>query len=431
MTQTADRGAEGMVAMSDSAQLRTASGIHGPTMTAGRRAQSAPAIVRFAELGSSVHLGSVPDGLADELPGLYGSLFSTRDWFLAYDRVAPNGACVLEEPRHVVLFRHEGDTVDVLNKVFLCPPPESERICRSIFRALPKARRIRMDVMFEPERLRLPKRVLYRMSRMVIELPDSVEEYRRSLGKSTRRNVRRYQSLLRRSFPDIRTRVMEPGPHSRAVVDRLVRWKIQRFRAKGQVTYWETSHDLVDRVSELLERCGTVRVTTIDGVEAALDICFRIGDTAYVYESAHDPRFDEFSLGFLTFYWLVADAIESGATRLDALEGSRASKALLGAQPVRTTTLSIFRSRSSRLWSPGEEVRVTRRRLTLALQRLRRAVARGVRRGPGGEALARRMRRRRADRLSRRAQVAYLQHAPGVAPDLRQERGDSGQGRSS
>jgi len=391
-----------MVVMGETAQLRTAREIPGLIAATPRPARPDPAVLRFADLDSSVHLGNVPDGLADELPGLYDSLFSTLDWFLAYDRLAPNGACILEDPRHVILYRHEGDTVDVLNKVFCCPPLECERICRSIFRALPQARRIHMDVMFEPERLRLPKRVLCRMDRMVIDLPGSVEEYRRSLGKSTRRNVHRYQNLLDRSFADVRTRVIRPGPDSRAVVDRLVRWKIQRFRAKGQVTYWERSPDLVERVSGLLELCGSVRVTTIDGAEAALDVCFRVGDTAYVYESAHDPRFDEFSLGFLTFYWLVADAIESGAKRLDALEGSRASKALLGAQPVRTTTLSVFRSRSSRLWSPGEEVRVAKRRLTLTLQRWRRAVTRGVRRGPGGEALARRVQRRRAVRLKAR-----------------------------
>lgn len=357
---------------------------------------ASPDRLHFSDLDVSVYLGLVPDGLAGELPGLYGSLSSTLDWFLAYDRKPPNGACVLDEPRHVILFHHAGDTVDILNKSFACEPEETSRICRALFRCLPGVQRIHLSVMFPPHELGLPRRVLERLDHMVIDLPESVDEYYNSLGKPTRKNVRRYQNRLSRACPDVSVEVVNPGPRSRELVDRLVTWKIQRFRVRGRITYWETDPTLAGRVSDLLRRCGEVRITHVAGREAAIDLCFRVGETAYIYEGAHDPQYDEFSLGFLTFYWFVCSAIESGATRVNALEGTEGSKAPLGAQPVRTTNLSVFRSRFARLRSLDESFKVLRRRSRSAYY----ALGRRVRRHRGGEALAQFMKRRRLKRWS-------------------------------
>ncbi len=358
-----------------------------------------PTSLHYSDLGATVHLGCVPEGLADELPGLYSSLFSTLDYFLAQDRTPPNGACVLEEPRHVILFHHEGGTVDILNKAFACEPEEANRICRALLRALPGVHRIHLDVMFPPRELAFPRMVLGRLDRMVIDLPDAVDEYYHSLGKKTRRNVRWYQNRLRRAFPDVKTETVKPGERSRELVDRLVQWKIQRFRLKGRITYWETNPTLAERASDLLERCGEARITYISGKEAAIDICFRVGQTAYAFESANDPQFDEFSLGFLTFYWLVCSAVEAGATRLDALDGTVESKAVLGARPARATRLSVFRSQSSRLRSLDEVSRLAFHRCRGSYRRARHALGQRVRRYPGGEELAQYVTRRRIRKL--------------------------------
>jgi hypothetical protein len=358
-----------------------------------------PPCLRFADLGATVHLGVVPGGLSEELPALYSSLFSTLDWFLAYDRAAPTGSCVLDEPHHVILFRHRGHTIDVLNQAFSCGTSEAERICRALFRAVPHADRIHISVPFSPRDLALPARLLNRLAHMVIDLPTSVDEYYGSLGKSTRRNVRRYQNLLHRTFPDVRTDIVKPGDDSRRLVDRLVEWKIERFRPQGRITYWETDPSLRERVSDALERCGEARITYISSKVAAIDVCFRVGRTAYVYESAHDPRFDPFSLGFLTFYWLACDAIRSGASCLNALEGTVEPKALLGAHPVRTTRLSVYRSQLGRLLALDEGLRTARRRCRSGYRRTRRAATQRVRRAPGGEALAQAVTRRRVKKL--------------------------------
>jgi hypothetical protein len=353
--------------------------------------------LRFSDLAATVHLDHVPEELAAELPGLYSSLYSTLDWLLTQGGRPPSGACVLEEPRHVILFHHHGDTVDVLNRRFACAPEDADRICRALFRAFPYAHRIHLDVMFPPDQLAFPRRILERLGHMVIELPPTVDEYDRSFGKRTRRRLRAFDERLRREFPDLRRETITPGERSQELVDRLVAWKIRRFREQDRLTYWETNAALTRNTVALLRRCGQCRITSIGGKEAVIFICFRVGDTVFPLEKAHDPAYEDYHLGLLSDYEVVCDAIRSGARRVDLLDGTVEPKKRLGARPVVSTRLSVFRSELSRLRSLDESWRIQRRRLEAAYYDL----GRRVRRYPGGEWLARLMKRRRLERWER------------------------------
>jgi hypothetical protein len=353
--------------------------------TLGGPSAFTPQSLRFPDLKATVHVDHVPEGLPGELPDLYSSLHSTLDWFLTQGGRPPNGACVLEAPRHVVLFAHHHGTVDVLNRRFACAPEDVDRICRALFLAFPHTHLIHLDVMFPPDRLGFPRRTVERLRHMVIDLPASVDEYDDSLRKSTRRHLRSYRNRLRRTFPDLRTETVSPGERSQALVDRLVEWKIRRFRERDRITYWETAPTLARRTADLLRRCGWCRITSIDGREAVIHLCFTVGDTVFPLEGAHDPAYDAYHLGFVATYETVCAAIESGARRVDLLDGTVELKTWLGAHPVLSTRLSVFPSRLSRLQSLDESLRVLRRRSRSAFW----ASAQRVRRYPGGEALAR------------------------------------------
>ncbi len=90
-----------------------------------------------------------------------------------------DGACILEKPRHVLLFTGKGATVEILNKTFDIAPEDARRACQALFRAFPHVRRIHFEVMFAPSTLALPARVLHHTDHMVIELPETEEEYAR------------------------------------------------------------------------------------------------------------------------------------------------------------------------------------------------------------------------------------------------------------
>ncbi len=337
-------------------------------------------VLRYPDLGATVHPYRVPPGLADELPDLYGSVFATLDWFLALDRRVPTGACVLDDPRHVVLFWVDGGTIEVLNKVFDIAPRDVERLCGALFRALPLARRIRIETMFPPRELGLSCRSLLRADHLIIELPADVPTYVASLGKSTRRTIRGYSNRIRRDFPDLNTDVVKPAAAAGELVGQLIAWKAERFAQHGRTTYWQTEAGRTERYIALAARCCEAHVTSIGGRRVAIHLACRTGDSVVALEGAFDPAYERYRLGFLSMYWVVADAIERGARSLNAFTGTADVKTLLGARPVPAYRLSVFRSPLVRPLYVGEAARVAWGRRWVYYWRVRSSAAALVRR---------------------------------------------------
>ena len=213
--------------------------------------------VRYPDLGAIVYPVGIPDGVADELPALYNTLLSTVDWFETHDGSTPAGACILEHPRHVLLFCQAKDTVEILNKEFAIAPGDAERACRALFRAFPQARRIHLEVLFPPGEFRLPKRVLYGADHMVIDLPTTVDAYTASLGKNTRRHLRHNRTRIEEEHGALAVDTICPVTGADGLISTLVSWKNLRFNAKGvghplarrpirRRLTWPSSRDVAD-----------------------------------------------------------------------------------------------------------------------------------------------------------------------------------------
>lgn len=242
-------------------------------------------LLAYDDLKVRVSCEGIPDGVADELPDLYGSLLATADWSRYFDDAQASGACLLEDPRHVLLFTVEGDTVEVLNKFFDIAPEDARRACRALFRALPQARRVHLEVKFPPAELRLPKRVLYATDHMVIPLPATVEEYTASLGKRTRANLRQYERRLRRDYPDVTVTTQPVDERSEGLFRQFLAWKTARFEPRHGATYWRNNPAFAARFVRLLHDRGEAYEATIEGETAALWFVFMVGESMYSYQA--------------------------------------------------------------------------------------------------------------------------------------------------
>jgi hypothetical protein len=317
----------------------------------------------YPDLSARVYAGDLPPGLADELPDLYSSLFSTVEAFRVWDEITPSGACVLDSPRQVLFFSHRADTLDILNKMTEIPPNDVYRAARALFRAFPDVHRIHVEVMFDPHRLRVPKARLYWTDHMVIDMRDPETDCFAWLGDSTRRNVRKYEHRMRRDYPDISTEMRLPGDESRALFDQFLAWKIDRFREQGRVTVWEDRPELVDRFVELLRLRGEVQVTSVAGRPAAIVFLFPVGTATYAFQAAFDTAYERYRLGLVSLHQASCNALDRGMNSFNLLWGTTYYKERLGARPVRATTLSLFRTPVGRLRYLGEEREHVQRRL--------------------------------------------------------------------
>jgi hypothetical protein len=293
----------------------------------------------------------VSEELLDELPGLYGSLFSTSAWFTALDQKVPDGICVLDDPRHVIVFCHDDDTVDVLNKAFPIAPHDVYRAARAIFGAMPWIRRIHFEVLFDPGELRVPKRVLATADDLVVELADCGGDYAASLGKRTRKNLRNFENRLRRGHPDAETRIFVPTPDELpAMAEQMVDWNIARLQVRGIKSGFTDRPDRRARLRDLLALAGAeAHLTTIGGRPAAVEFVVYVGSEATVYAGAFDLAYQEEHLGFLSTYWAVREVARRGYRRCHLLWTTGGYKERLGATPQTATQLSLFRTPASRL----------------------------------------------------------------------------------
>lgn len=319
----------------------------------------------YPDLGATVELGEVREDLLAELPTLYGTLFSTPDWFdLFFDR-PPTDCCVLEDPRHVLVFGRDGrGTVEIYNRTFEIAPQDAERACLAVFRALPFVHRIRLHVLFPPRELRLPVRVLGTRDHLMLDLPATAEEWEASLGRSTRRNLKLYENRLRRAHPDACTEVIDPTDRAEELLDLIVAWKVARYTAKGLTTYWETKPEEYTLVLELLKRGdGEAVVTTVDGRVAAIVLLFWMDRGVCAQEWAHDPARESLHLGFVCLRAAIRHAISRGAVSMDLLWGNEEYKERFGARHVPSSVVSVFPSRRARVHTLREARQVAWRRL--------------------------------------------------------------------
>ena len=73
----------------------------------------------------------------------------------------------------------------------------------------------------------------------------------------------------------------------------------------------------------------------IDGVSAAMVMCFDFQSTRFLYNNAYDDCFKEYSVGMMSKIMSMQDAIESGLKRYDFLKGNEIYKQRLGGKPTR------------------------------------------------------------------------------------------------
>ena len=317
---------------------------------------------------SDVPAEPVRDSCGDllaELPGLYASLFSTAAYFAIYDAPRRLLVCELEEPRHVVVCSALGASAEVLNRGWDIDAPALARAARAIFRARPETRRIRAEVSFVPAELEqaagspaapLFVRELYREDDLVLELPASAEEWRGSLGASTRRHLREYGNQLRRRHPDFALSALEGEAIDPAVVNQVFTWNAQRVRAKGGHWFYDGEPAAAHRLWRLVGQGGVALRGECDGELAAVDLFAVVGHEGWGLMSGIDAACADVHLGLLMMAFTVAEAIGRGCTRLHMSWGNAEYKRHLGARPVAIHRVSIFRSPTDRALYAGERL---------------------------------------------------------------------------
>lgn len=291
--------------------------------------------------------GYVPDFIESELERLYGGRFANAEYFRIYGgldgvsvyRFVRGGASAV-----VLLYRRERGTLWVLNQAIEIPRAEVERFASHMFGAYPEVRRIDFHaVSSDPKGLPYPRLALPSRQDTVADLPASVEEYEASLGKSTRHNLRRYGARLQRDHPDFRFSVVPREAIDSEQLQMLQRLNRERLHDKGRSSTLDEAE--MRSLQQLAARYGLVTLATIGGDAVGGMLSFVVGDGISFRIIAHDPSYDDYSLGFLIYFMTICEAIRRGCRHMNFGWDYYPYKIRLGGRSRPLLMLSVYRSR--------------------------------------------------------------------------------------
>jgi hypothetical protein len=309
---------------------------------------------RLPQLGAEVFLDCAPEEFAHELSARYGSYFSTVEYFALYAHPPNYNACVLDRPRHAIMFSLRGHTADILNRLVDLEPQTLERAAAAIFSALPSVRRIRAETKSAPSRLRRCHRVVQTSVDMVVDLPADADAYHAQIGNTTRKHLRQYGNKLRREHPDFELRRLERQDIPLELVEQTVEWTNERVRAKGGVSVYEDDPSKVRPVWQMLQSYGLALCGYIGGELVAAQLILCVGPDTWIHTVGFDSRYEGVHLGLLMTYYSVLESIDRGARRAHMLFGTPVYKRRLGAEPVTASVVSIFRTPADKAVYAGE-----------------------------------------------------------------------------
>jgi hypothetical protein len=206
---------------------------------------------------------------------------------------------------------------------------------------------------------------------VVLDLPDTFEEYIQRLGQSTRKNMKYYVRRLEREWgSDLRVVSYVRSDIPLELVFKLVAFNRARLQSKGKKSTWtDESAKMAWRLSQRKGvLCGVFRG---DHLVAGVLSYLHLGD-AYFILIGHDLQYDELQLGKIALWFHIQSLIGQKIGKFYMHYGHNPYKLFLGGQSDPVYEVTIFRNQLVRIaWTAahgfGTNVRYANQILERAL----------------------------------------------------------------
>lgn len=290
----------------------------------------------------------VPSFVASEMERLYGNIFSSYSAVQIPEDVRTRLSTYVvrsgDLPVTIFLFLKEDDKVRVLNEVISIGSEDISRFARHVFQAFRDVNIITFKAIeTDIKRLPFPHQRFNYSEDIAMTLPATATEYLSSLGKNTRRNIKRYTDRLVKTFPSFEFRVYGAGEPSEAQIRGIIGLNRERMALKGKMSIID-EHE-TQAIIKRVQACGLVGIATIDGRIVAGTISYRAGDNFFLDVLSHDPAYNEYWVGILCCYRTICECIARGGREFHFLWGRYDYKFTLGATLRHLDHVAVYRSR--------------------------------------------------------------------------------------
>lgn len=323
--------------------------LYSPSVTTVPAGGVAPEVtLESIAIAGGAHL---PAFVGEALERLYGNIHSSLAHLAVYGGIeSVTHACIVHGSRDIegiFLYRVDGDAVQVINEGMQLDEEDVNRFAAHVFANFPQVDTISLHAVHTNiGRLRFPFQRHVCTANIVLSLPPSTQEYLASLGKNTRRNIRRYMDKFTRDFPGFRFDIFEKdaiqADHVRGIMD------LNRARIAGKNKIYSIDNE-EERIIALTKACGLVGVATIDGRICSGAVGYLAGENYFFKVIAHDPQYNAYSAGILCCYQMICACIERGCKEYNFMWNEYEYKFALGAVRRDLDHLTVYRSHGQRL----------------------------------------------------------------------------------
>ncbi len=308
-----------------------------------------------------IYSDGIPAFAEHSLDRLYGSLYASMPQLRCSRPAQVNtyAAWRGDELSALLLYCEEGTQIRVMNEGMHVPPEELDRFAATLFARHTKTSVISLHALsVSKKRLQHPSIGMAVTEDIVIDLPDTEQAYLAQLGKSSRKSLRQNLSRAQHELPGFRHSVMAGDTISDSLVDQIIGFNHARMASKKRSSAIDTGARA--HLITLLRARGWVGIVRTDERICAGTLGCRFGDDVYSLVNAHDPLYDDYSMGNLSRHLLINASIRAGVRRFHLLGGQFSTKRHALAYRQTLCEVRLYRSRLGMLRDALSLLRMSR-----------------------------------------------------------------------
>ena len=247
--------------------------------------------------------------------------------------------------KHIILFQIIGKRNVVLwNHCFKVSLNDIEIIRNIISGEYSNVKKITFPYLFLEKTEKRPLMVLYeKQADMIVELPESMDAYMKSLGSATRKSLRNSHNRIEKDNLNFQVSYYEGEKITREQITSLVKLNRDRMESKGKTSLNDDAE--CDRLFQYARIEGILCLCTVDEKIIGGTLMYALGEHGFSSVAGHDNAYNKYSIGSIVSVNEIRHMIETKRKYLHLLWGKQEYKYRFGAKEHYVYDVMAFQKR--------------------------------------------------------------------------------------
>jgi hypothetical protein len=294
-----------------------------------------------------IYREQIPDFVAATLIRLYDNVFCTLHRIEAYEGLQGISTYIRRVDSTIqtlILFRHHGTTIRVVNQQLAFETEELNQFAKKIFAEYKRVQTISFYALdTDAVHFEFPFQHLAVLEENIIYFPTGVEDYLTCLKGQFRKQLRISKEQMLAEHPAYEIKVISGAEIQPEHVRAILGLAKARMCQKGKDDY--TRQVDVSIVMNMLRKCGHMAIAVIGNEICGGAMWFSVGRRHFHQLAAYNSNYDRYMLGNQIWLAAISYSLRLGGRECWLMGGASMHKARFGAQKKVFSSYVFYRSR--------------------------------------------------------------------------------------